>query len=109
MSASVVGAAANIGVEGLSWLSKAPKPMGDKGTGLRGLGEPQVLENVVGFEAEEGSNCRLIAEEQGAKRGHPPSSRSLVIGHWGRFKGKFEVTVKAEATETGLGHPEKHP
>lgn len=30
MSASVVGAAANIGVEGLSRLSRAPKLLGDK-------------------------------------------------------------------------------
>lgn len=46
-------------------------------------------------------------EEQGAKRGHPPSSRALVMGPWGRFKGKFEAMVKAEVTETDLGHPEK--
>lgn len=67
------------------------------------------IREVVGFEAGEGSSCRLIAEEQGAKRGHPPNSRALVMGHWGRFKGKFEVMVKAEATETDLGRPEKHP
>lgn len=30
MSAGAVGAAANIGVEGLSRHSRAPKPMGDK-------------------------------------------------------------------------------
>lgn len=30
MSASVVGAAANVGVEGLSRLSRAPKLLGDK-------------------------------------------------------------------------------
>lgn len=78
-------------------------------TGVRELGAPQVLENVVGFEAEKGSSCRLIAEKQGAKRGRPPSSRVLLMGPWGRFKGKFEVMVKAEATETDLGHPEKQP
>lgn len=51
------------------------------------------METSVGFRAEEGAN-----------KGHQLSSRALGMDHQARFKGKFEVMVKAEATETALGH-----